>query len=497
MEAYISLTAILSSLRRRWWLVLLCLILGAAGSTWFGRRLPKIYRASTLILVIPQKIPVAYVRPTVTASIEDRLRSLRQQITSRSRLERVIKDLNLFPNRFGKVPTERLVASMIRRLRLEMRGTSTFRIWYEGPDRVQAADVANKVAEIFIQENTSARLLQARNTTEFLDTQMERMKEQLEEHEARIARFKQQHMGELPEQRESNLRTLEALQGRLRTNSEGLTRARDRRLTLESQLDGMPSAAADVNQVARQLEQEQARLQDLLTRYTESHPDVIQLRREIANLERSLQQPPDTEQQVQPRTTISPYHARLKAELDTVGNEIRTLEAEQEQLRVDVAKYQARVENAPRNEALLSQLTRDNDNLRLNYRSLLNKKIEAELAEQLEEKTQGEIFTIVDRALPPSLHYKPNMTQITSIGTAGGLLAGCILAILFDLLRPRFRTETELVGAYGIPVLATIPFVTTETMRRKHRVMFRVLLGSSLAVVVLGAILIVLWTARQ
>jgi hypothetical protein len=200
---------------------------------------------------------------------------------------------------------------------------------------------------------------------------------------------------------------------------------------------------------------------------------------------------------VEPRTTISPYHSRLKAELDAVGIEIRTLEAEQEQLRADIAKYQARVENAPRNEAVMSQLTRDNDNLRLNYRSLLNKKIEAELAEQLEEKTQGEIFTIVDRAVPPAMHFKPNMTQITSIGTAAGLLAGCILAILFDLFRPRFRTETELVGAYGVPVLATIPFVTTEKLRRKHRMVFRVLLGSSLAAVALGAILIVLWTTRQ
>ncbi len=497
MEAYISLSVILSSLRRRWWVVLLCLILGAAGSTWFGRHLPKIYRASTLILVVPQKIPVAYVRPTVTASIEDRLRSLRQQITSRSRLERVIEDLNLFPDRIGKVPTEWLVNLMIRRLRLEMRGTSTFQIWYEGPDRMQVAEVANKVAEIFIEENTSARLQQARDTTKFLDAQMERMKAQLEEHEATIARFKQEHMGELPEQRESNLRTLDSLQGRLRTNSEALTRARDRRLTLESQLDEMPSAATDVNQVARQLEQEQALLQDLLTRYTESHPDVIQLRREIANLERSLEQTPETEEPAKPRTAISPYHARLRAELDAVGNEIRALEAEQEQLRADIAKYQERVENAPRNEAVLSRLTRDNDNLRLNYRSLLNKKIEAELAEQLEEKTQGEIFTIVDRAVPPAMHYKPNMTQITSIGTAVGLLAGCILAILFDLIRPRFRTETELVGAYGVPVLATIPFVTTEAMRRKHRVIFRVLLGSSLAAVVLGAILIALWTARQ
>src|SRR5262245_64580730 len=100
--------------------------IGSLVSFWLTRSLPRIYQASTLILVEPQKIPVAYVRPTVTTSIETRLRSIQQQITSRTRLERVIEELKLFPKQVGTVPMENLVSQVAARIKVEVRGTSTF-----------------------------------------------------------------------------------------------------------------------------------------------------------------------------------------------------------------------------------------------------------------------------------------------------------------------------------------------------------------------------------
>src|SRR5262249_46718760 len=158
---------------------------------------PRSYRASTLILVEPQKIPMAYVRPTVTTTVEDRLRSLQQQITSRTRLERVIKDLNLFPDQVGKVPMERLVGVVCSHIALDVRGTTAFRIYYEGPSPNEVAAVANKIADLFIAENTESREREARSTSEFLERELEDVKVKLEQEEALIAAFKRQHVGEL------------------------------------------------------------------------------------------------------------------------------------------------------------------------------------------------------------------------------------------------------------------------------------------------------------
>src|SRR5262249_30712118 len=233
--------------------------------------------------------------------------------------------------------------------------------------------------------------------------------------------------------RENNLRALDVLQGRLRTNAESLTRAQDRRLTLESQLADLPSGGQDVNQIATQLEQARTRLQQLLTQYTDQHPEVTLQRREIARLEKALATTPDTDANQPAAGATSVYVARLKADIETTENEIGILTREQAQIRADVSKYQQRVENAPRNEAAIMNLTRDYDNMKMNYQSLLNKRVEAKLAENLERERQGEQFNVVDPAVPPASPYKPNITQIIALGTVSGLIFGCAFAFAVDL----------------------------------------------------------------
>jgi polysaccharide chain length determinant protein (PEP-CTERM system associated) len=496
LQDQLTLAALIDSLKRRWWIPLVCLLLAVVASIGITRKLPKIYRASTLILVEPQKIPVAYVRPTVTTSIEDRLRSLQQQITSRTRLERVIKDLSLFPDEVASVPMENLVAAVASHIQLEVRGTTTFRIYYEGTDPKVVAAVANKIAELFISENTEAREKEASSTSEFLEKELQDVKTKLEQEEAVIAAFKREHMGELPEQREGNMRALEALQSRLRTSSESMARARDRRLMLESQISDLPTGGTDVNQVAIQLDQARARLQQLLTQYTDQHPEVILQKREIARLQDALAAAPPADANG-PAPTVSLFATRLKTDLESVESEIAALEREQEQIHNDTIRYQQRVDNAPKNEAALNTLTRDYDNMRMNYQSLLNKRVEAKLAENLERERQGEQFNIVDPAVPPASPYKPNLTQIIMLGTVSGLMIGVALAFAIDLLRPRFRSEEELMAAYGVKVLAVIPLISTEEMRRRSRTLRRVLVGSGLAAAVLGALAIVFLVSRQ
>lgn len=496
MDELLNLTGLLSSLKRRWWMPLIGLLLGAAGAFALSGRLPKVYRASTLILVEPQKIPVAYVRPTVTMAIEDRLRTLRQEITSRSRVERVIRDLNLFPDEIDTVPVEALAGRIASRTRLDVRGTNSFQIIFEWLDPKEAAQIANKMAELVIEENTAARQREADSTSRFLERELERVRVQLQKEEDTMARFKREHMGELPEQRDANLRTLEGLQQRLRAVGESMSRARDRKLLLEGQLSEIPASGTSVSQIAVQLEQARAKLLELENRYTSRHPDVAAQRREVERLEALLTNQPEAEPgpesgaPVETPTTSSLYAARLRGEIQAVESEIKGYGAEEQQLKADINHYQERVENAPRNEAILSTLMRDYQNLANNYQSLLNKKLEADLAGKLEEERRGEQFNVVDRAIPPSTPFKPNVTQIMAFGSALGFMAGCAGAIAIDLLRPRFRSEQELAGAFNIPVLATVPLLLSEETRRRSARRLRLIVGSGVAAVAIGVLVI-------
>ena len=81
--------------RRKWWAILPAIVITAGVYAWV-RTLPNLYRSDTLILVVPQRVPENYVKSTVTTRIEDRLQSIQQQILSRTRLERIIQDFNLY-----------------------------------------------------------------------------------------------------------------------------------------------------------------------------------------------------------------------------------------------------------------------------------------------------------------------------------------------------------------------------------------------------------------
>jgi uncharacterized protein involved in exopolysaccharide biosynthesis len=254
-----------------------------------------------------------------------------------------------------------------------------------------------------------------------------------------------------------------------------------------------------VSQLALQLEQARTKLLELEYKYTARHPDVAIQRKEVERLEALLTAQPEGEPDpsaapVGAPTTTSLYAARLKADIQAVEAEIKGFVAEEQQLRVDIERYQDRVENAPRNEAILSTLTRDYQNLANNYQSLLNKKLEADLAGKLEEERRGEQFNVVDRAIPPSMPFKPIVSQIMAFGSALGLILGCAAAISVDLLRPRFRSERELAAAYNIPVLAAIPVLLSEETRRRAARRLRLIVGSGVAAAAI-AILVLLFLA--
>ncbi len=445
--------------------LIVCLMAGA----WFSITLPRVYKASTLILVEPQRVPEAYVRPTVTMRLEDRIRTISQQIMSRTRLKQVIEEFDLYSDLRAKYPTEVVLGTMKKDINLQVKNQRAIELGYMAQDPQVAMRVTSRLASLFIDENLKDREQQARGTSEFLERELERIKRRLETQEQAVKDYKQRYMGELPEQLNANLNQLSRLQEAIQTTDESILAAEQRKLLLQDQLVNRErtevTVAGDRVVTTNPLQTLLNQLAHYQSRYTDQHPDVIEIKKDIATLTGKLksQYPEETKSHA---TTVSgkidPATIELKNQLADVSGEIARLKAERQRSVKKMSIYQQRVENIPKREQELMSLTRDYNITKENYQSVLDKKIDAQMAENMERRQQGEQFKILDPAELPEKPFKPSWKKIMFLSFILGLGSGVGLAFLLEYADKSFRDQEDMESFLGIPVLASIPLTHTE-----------------------------------
>jgi polysaccharide chain length determinant protein (PEP-CTERM system associated) len=460
---------------RRRWLIILPLAAALVVGIHLALTMPRVYEASTLILVERQRVPEAYVRPIVTADLSERITTISQQILSRSNLEKIISDFGLFsgPSHEGAFMEDK-IAALRNRITVEVSrdrrrsAGDSFTLSFQGRDPELVTRVTNGLAASFIDANLLERETQALGTSDFLDTEMEAMRTRLEELEKVIENFRRTHMGELPEQLDTNLRIMDRLQNTLNTRQQNLREARIRLNELTSQASATaPSVVViggerGIDRGTASLQELKSELDSLRTRYTERHPDIQRMVRLIADLEAR-----EAERARAAGDTPSVPVERM-AQARELRREIETYERDIADLQDQLALYQRRVENTPRREQELLTLRRDYQNIQSSYNSLLARKIEADIAVNLERKQKGEQFRIVDPAQVPERPIAPDMQKLFLISVALGLGIGGGLAFLFEfVLKPPFRRAEDLETAFGLPVISSIPRI----LRRRHIVL--------------------------
>ena len=468
---------------RRRWLIVLSFLMIAGLSTAYCLLSPNIYRAETLILVQPQKVPEAYIKSTVTSPINERLRTISQQIMSRTMLERIINEFDLYKEKRNSLTMEEIVGKMRKDMDLSVKGRDSFQLFFTGREPEVVAMVVNKLASLFIEENLKVREQHAEGTTEFLEMELERIRNELESSEEAIKNFKNEHMGELPGQLDANLRVLDRLQLQLRSISEALRAAEDRKLLLieKEMKDAVPLISPDAQLVALKRE-----LLNLEARYTDKHPEVIRVRKDIRDLEARIneEKKPKDEKPVAGASS-EPLYQDISSPLVVLNLEIRRLKREEGRIKEQILTYQKMVENIPKHEQELSILTRDYENIKRNYQSLLNKKLEAQLASNMERKQKGEQFKILDTARIPQKPYKPNRKKILLFGMILGLGLGGGLAYLLEYMDHSFRDIKELEVFTKLPVIASIPMILTKEEIKRKEIKKKIAYASSLGIIVM------------
>ncbi len=470
-------------LQRRWWIAIPTFFvwLGACVFAWW---LPASYRSETQILVQPQQVPEQFVTPNIVPDMQQRLQTMTQQILSRTRLQTIISNLQLYPKLRGREVSDELLDRMRRDIKIdavtnpEHRGQLTsFKISYSAPDPVLAQKVTTELSQLFIQENIRARTELAENTTAFLESELTEARAKLEQQENKIRDFKSSNLGELPGQTQSNLQILVGLQSNMQETNAALNRAEQQKLYLTSMLTQYQSASADPasNTPASPLEQElssmKSELASLKARYTDSHPDVQRLKQRIAETEKMLGAGGKGAGQAASKAFSrgEPSNvAQLTSQLRATELEISSRKKDIDQLRRRIDEYQARLNKTPVTEQQLADLSRDYEQSRADYEALLKKKNQSELATNLEKQQQGQQFRILD---PPSLPEKPDSPdrfRYSIMGLGAGLCLGAGLAFGFEFLRPLVRSRKHLDQKLQSAVLVEIPLLLTPAEQRSN-----------------------------
>lgn len=504
---------------RRRWIILTPFVLIALGTLIWSYRLPDLYRSTAVVLVVPPQVPLNYVRPTVTESLQRRLDAMRQEILSRARLEELIQEYNLYPELRRELLMEEVVAQMRRDIDVNVASTrrreepGSFEVSYRSGDPKTAMAIADRLASLFVRRNSEARAVQAGSTAQFLDSQLAEARNSLRDHEARLEAFRRANAGRLPSEVQANIQVMQAMQTELQNLTVSNNQDRDRQLVIERTIadelaTDPPPVAASRDRVTsaeegasatEQLAAAEAQLAAASLRLKEDHPDIRTLKRRIQDLKKSvadeaLQQPvsgravPATPGELARQKRIQ----ALRSEAESLERRIAAKRDQIGRLQGLISDYRSRIEAAPALESQYTQLMRDYDTLDKTYSSLLLKSQDAKVAANLEERQIGELFRIVESARVPQRPSSPNRLRLNVIGALVGLGLGLAFAGLLEYRDRSLRTEDDVVLTLSLPVLALVPTMVT-TVERQKRKRRRFLLASSGAAFALVCLAVIAW----
>src|SRR5690349_8964548 len=257
--------------------------------------LPNVYQSSSLILITPQRLPSSFVTSTVTTDLGERMQSIIQGILSRTQLEKIVREFNLYSGATSSTMEDR-IERLRKTIKVELRRNNVFQLSFESDNPRNAQEVTGRLAALFIEENLHIREQQALGTKSFMTAEADRLRKELEEQELVVNQYKATHRYELPEQLDSNLRTLEQLRREMEASNQRLTALQERKAILQKQTvesdilgvdllgGGITSPAEDGGQNLK-VQIKKKELESLLQRYSSKHPDVIRVKKEIEMLE--------------------------------------------------------------------------------------------------------------------------------------------------------------------------------------------------------------------
>lgn len=467
-------------LRRNWWVLPVATVCCAGLSLLAALALPKRYTSQTTVLVDRPTLPPEYVKSVGTEDLNHRLASMQDQILSRTGLEPIIEKFDLYAENRGRSHREELVERLRNAVSVTpmepMPGTQDrtlpgFNVRVTFDNALKAQQICTEISSMFMEQNTRVRGDKADKATKFLAAQLGEAKTKLDAQDERLAEFKRQHLGSLPEEEQTNLNLLNGLNSQLEAITQSLSRAQQEKVLNESLL-AQQEAAWKFSQNGQnpateehQLNSLEDQLAGLLARYTPEHPDVVKVKNQIDKLKRHMAESSASNGSVggpaQAAAVEPPQLQQLRAKLRQDGLNIADLSKRQTQIQDQIRELQARVQASPVVEGQFREITRDYQAALDFYNDLLKKRDQSAMASDLEHQTVNDQFRVLDPPNLPDTPSFPNKTYFLAGGFGTGMLLGLAILYLIAISDKSLHTERDVELSLRLPVLTMIPVLET------------------------------------
>jgi polysaccharide chain length determinant protein (PEP-CTERM system associated) len=468
--------------RRKWWFIsplIACLVLGAlTAAVW-----PRKYLSKAAIGMQSPTLSPDLLKGVSSMDPAERQRAVQQLLLSPAVLERVIREEKISPNKPPADVANRLRENLAKNIEVPptlglngrpdpTRGIDLFYLGYTDRDPVRAQRITNRVASVFVEENSKAQTVRAENSAEVLEQQVAESQAKLADLENKLRAKKQNYVGRLPDQIGANVQMVNGARSQFESISMQIRAEQDRLSMVESQLDqmrqgvgaaGMTSASMSAAQATqKRVDDLEAQLAaDRALGYTDKHPDVTRLQREIkqarADLVASRVQPPSNREEL---LKTDPIYRQKVQERDMARLHIRELQNASAAAQRQIGEYQSRVEVAPVVEQELASLDRDYTAEKLRYTDLSARLNNARVAEDVARKQGGERFSVLYPANLPDEPIEPQPLRIMAIALVAGLVLGAVGALGREFMDRSVHDSRALQNEFEVPVLGEIPRIT-------------------------------------
>lgn len=542
-------------LRRRKIPFLVAFILILSVGILIAYMLPPVYRSEATIVIERQEIPQDMVTTTVTGYVQERIEGIKQRLATYNNLVEIEKKFNIFPQLRKSGDISEMVTRIQEGITVEMVdikasdtrrpgqavATIAFTVAYEASDAAIAQKVAAELSERYLLENKQARSAQAAEVSGFLNTEAERLRNEIVKLETELAKFKQDKISELPELMDVNMRLFEKTEGQIESTRERISKLEDSKIALESELSLTDPRKAVTTDEGKVIQSPDERLNVLVaeflqssSRYTPSHPDVVRLRREIQVLGGQSSQATKVNQLVAKITTLrsqllaakqkyddnhpdvlrleksissvesglrniqvgasenrfsniapdNPRYVALKTQLDATNSNIKEQKANLLKYNQKLAEYEKRLFQTPVVERDYKSLTRDYANAQKKYSELRDKQIQARLAEQVEAGEQGERFVLASKAYFPTSPDSPNRIGIILLAGILAMSGGIGSVAMVEFKDKSVRGRNGVMQHFGAMPIVVIPYIENAVDKSGHLKRRLLFLGIFLVIVV-------------
>lgn len=514
---------------------------------------PPTYRSSATILIEEQEIPQELVRSTITGFANQQIKVISQRIFTLSNVMDIVQKYGLWSQaELQRTPRTEIMQKFQKKMNLDVisaevmdprfgratEATIAFTLSFDHRNPAIAQKVANELVNLYMNENLKSRTEKSATTAEFLKNEAIALNAHIGEIEARLAQFKEANEGALPELAQYNLSVVERSDAEMNDARARIADLEKRRLELQANMAQIsPYAATELPTGERALSNQdrlkalQSEFRNKSALYSEDHPDVIRLKREIEHLQETLGtgtsakdyskqlkaeqdklnellqtytpdhpevlkqkrvvealQKPETKKTATASDDFqadSPAYVLLQTQLRSVESDIKTYNARIAELQGKIAKFEQYLSKAPNVEKQYAELTRELQTNTLKYQEIKAKQMEAELSQNLESERKGERYSLVEPPILPDEPFSPPRVAIVFIGLVLAGLVAVATAAVAEVMDQSVRGSSELGQLMAMP-LATIPYIMLpdeETESRKnHKWIY---LGIGVAILVL------------